>query len=154
MPPRIDILAVGSLAGDLRPVFDRYRRLLTTAVRLEVRQVREVAVGGRSESEVLREEGRRLLAAWPKNGTTVVLDEGGRSWDSPAFASAVQDWLARGMVTFVIGGSLGLADEIKARAHERLSLSAFTLPHQLARVVLAEQLFRAFKIARGETYHH
>ena len=57
-------------------------------------------------------------------------------------------------MTFVIGGSLGLADEIRQAAAERLSLSALTLPHQLARVVLAEQLFRALKIAHGQTYHH
>jgi 23S rRNA (pseudouridine1915-N3)-methyltransferase len=123
-------------------------------VRLGVREVRETPLRGRSPGEVLRDEGRRLVAGLPKGGTTVVLEVGGRRLDSEAFAVSLQAWMERGAVTFVLGGSLGLATEVVAAADESLSLSALTLPHQLARVVLAEQLFRALKIVRGETYHH
>ena len=154
MPERLEILAVGTLDGDLRPAFDHYRRLVGGLAQLVVREVREVSLRGRAPAEVLRDEGRRLAAALPARGTTVVLDGGGRSLDSEAFAVALQGWCRSGPVTFVIGGSLGLADEIRRAADATLSLSALTLPHQLARVVLAEQLFRALKIARGETYHH
>jgi len=153
MPPHIDILAVGSLSDDLRHAFEHYRRLLSSVVHLSVRSVREVSLKGRSEAEVLREEGRRLLAAWPRTGVVVALDQDGQVLSSPAFAAAVQQWLGQGSLTFVIGGTLGLSDEVKARAQKRLSLSALTLPHQLARLVLVEQIFRAVKIARGETYH-
>ncbi len=152
MPARIDILAVGSLSSHIRPAFDHYLRLLAGGV--SVREVREVALRGRSEAEVLREEARRLMPALGAGGVVVALDIGGREYDSPALAAKLQEWFARGGVTFVIGGSLGLGDEIAQRADESLSLSKLTLPHQLARVVLAEQLFRALKIVRGEKYHH
>jgi 23S rRNA (pseudouridine1915-N3)-methyltransferase len=154
VPPRIDILAVGKLGADLRPAFEHYRRLLGGSVRFEVREVRETPLRGRSADEVLRDEARRLMGALPGEGTTVALVVDGPAHDSESFARLLQGWLERGRVTFVIGGSLGLADEVRAAADSGLSLSAMTLPHQLARVVLAEQVFRALKIARHETYHH
>jgi 23S rRNA (pseudouridine1915-N3)-methyltransferase len=78
----------------------------------------------------------------------------GRALDTQAFAAWLQRAFERGGAGFVIGGSLGLAHEVLQRAGDELSLSALTLPHQLARVVLLEQLFRAGKILRGEPYHH
>ncbi len=154
MAARIDILAVGALSRDLRPSFDHYARLLAPLCDFGVREVREYALHGRSPADVVRDEGRRLLAAWPRRGLVVALAVDGATKDSPSLAGALQEWLGRGGVTFVVGGSLGLAPEVLARADERLSLSRLTLPHQLARVVLAEQLFRALKIARREPYHH
>jgi 23S rRNA (pseudouridine1915-N3)-methyltransferase len=154
VPERLEILAVGRLDADLRPAFAHYERLLAGLCRFSVREVREVSLRGRAAGEVLRDEGRRLLAALPADGAIVALDAGGRACDSEAFAARLQAWCVAGPATFVVGGSLGLADEVKAAAHELLSLSPLTLPHQLARVVLAEQLFRGLKIARGETYHH
>jgi 23S rRNA (pseudouridine1915-N3)-methyltransferase len=154
VPPRIDIIAVGKLGADMRPAFEHYRHLLASLVRIEVREVRETPLRGRSPDEVLRDEGRRLAAALPDAGTVVALAIDGRESDSETFSGGLQRWLERGPVAFVIGGSLGLADEVRRAADAELSLSRLTLPHQLARVVLAEQLFRALKIARRETYHH
>jgi len=154
VPERLEILAVGRLDADLRPAFAHYERLLGGLCRLSVREVREVPLRGRAAAEVLRDEGRRLLSELSPGGVTVALDAVGRTYDSEAFATRLRTWSEAGAVTFVVGGSLGLADEVKAAARESLSLSALTLPHQLARVVLAEQLFRALKILRGETYHH
>lgn len=154
MPPRIDILAVGTLDAHLRPAFEHYRRLLSGMVPVEVREVREVALKGRTPAEVQRDESKRLLQALPAQGTVVALDAPGAAFDSEAFAARLLEWLERSPVTFVIGGSLGLAPGVKESCGERLSLSPLTLPHQLARLVLAEQLFRALKIARNERYHH
>jgi 23S rRNA (pseudouridine1915-N3)-methyltransferase len=154
VPERLEILAVGRLGADLRPAFAHYERLLAGLARFTVREVREVPLQGRSPAEVVRDEGRRLLAALPAAGVVVALDVAGTPCDTAAFAGRLQAWTGRGPATFVVGGSLGLSDEVKAAAHELLSLSPLTLPHQLARVVLAEQLFRGLKIARGETYHH
>jgi 23S rRNA (pseudouridine1915-N3)-methyltransferase len=154
VPPRIDILAVGALDTHLRPAFEHYRRLLASMVTLEVREVRELSLKGRTPAEELRGEGRRVLEALPARGTVVALDAPGRAFDSETFAERLQGWLERPPVTFVIGGSLGLAPAVKEACGERLSLSPLTLPHQLARLVLAEQLYRACKIARNERYHH
>lgn len=121
---------------------------------LRVREVREYALRGRPAADVLRDEGRRLLAAWPRRGVVVALAVEGTPYDSLSLASQVREWLAWDGVTFVVGGSLGLAPEVLARASARFSLSPFTFPHQLARVVLAEQLVRALKIGRREPYHH
>lgn len=154
MPERLEILAVGRLDADLRPAFAHYERLIGGLCRMSVREVREVPLRGRAVAEVLRDEGRRLLSELSPGGIIVALDARGRGYDSEAFAARLRTWSEAGTVTFVVGGSLGLADEVKAAARESLSLSPLTLPHQLARVVLAEQLFRGLKIIRGETYHH
>ncbi len=154
MAARIEILAVGSLHRDLEPAARHYLDLLRPLAAVTMREVKEMPLRGRQGSEVLREEGRRLLAGWPKAPQVAALAINGRQLDSPAFAAWLQSAFERGGAGFVIGGSLGLPAEVLARADERLSLSTLTLPHQLARVVLLEQLFRAGKILRGEVYHH
>ena len=154
MPERLEIFAVGRLDADLRPAFAHYERLIGGLCRMSVREVREVPLRGRATTEVLRDEGRRLLSELSPGGIIVALDARGRGYDSEAFAARLRTWSEAGTVTFMVGGSLGLADQVKAAARELLSLSQLTLPHQLARVVLAEQLFRGLKIMRGETYHH
>jgi 23S rRNA (pseudouridine1915-N3)-methyltransferase len=151
---RVELLVVGSLHRDLAPAAQHYLDLLRPLMTVSVREVKEVPLRGRSEGEVLREEGKRLLAAWPQAPVVSVLAVDGRSADTHAFADLLQRAFERGGAGFVIGGSLGLAAEARERADGALSLSALTLPHQLARVVLLEQLFRAGKIVRGEPYHH
>jgi 23S rRNA (pseudouridine1915-N3)-methyltransferase len=123
-------------------------------LRLEVVEVREEPLQGRAVSEVLERERRRIEPHL--DGMVVAcLDRGGRSLDSEQLAA----WLDQRETTppqrtaFVIGGSCGLADVLVARADLVLSFGAITLPHQLARVVLAEQLYRATTILRGEPYH-
>ena len=154
MAARVELLVVGSLHRDLAPAAQHYLDLLRPHVTVTVREVKEVALRGRSQAEVLREEGKRLLAAWPQAPAVSALVVEGAALDTEAFAARLQRAFERGGAGFVIGGSLGLAAEVRARATATLSLSAMTLPHQLARVVLLEQLFRAGKILRGEPYHH
>jgi 23S rRNA (pseudouridine1915-N3)-methyltransferase len=151
---RVELLVVGSLHRDLAPAAQHYLDLLRPLMTVTVREVKEVPLRGRSEAEVLREEGRRLLAAWPQAPAVSALVVEGRWVDTPAFADRLQRAFERGGAGFVVGGSLGLAGEVRERAADELSLSALTLPHQLARVVLLEQLFRAGKILRGQPYHH
>lgn len=100
-------------------------------------------------------EGRRLLAKMPKDSKRIALCIEGQVVDSPALAAQMQRWTVEGAsrLVFVIGGSYGLSQAVKDAADWRLSMSAMTFPHQLARVMVLEQLYRSFQIAGGGKYH-
>lgn len=140
--------ALGAAAREYEARAARYWPLVVTEVR------EERARAGEAPAQLLRREGERLAAQLPDGGHMVVCDERGRGMDSPAFASWLQEKreLARD-ITFVIGGAWGLDESVRARADTLLALGPWTLPHELARVVLAEQLYRAGTILRGEPYH-
>ncbi len=92
-----------------------------------------------------------------KSGSYVIaLDEKGREYDSPTFASQIQSRMNESVRTlfFVIGGSYGLSEEVRTHANMTMALSKLTFPHQLVRLILVEQIYRAFSIIRGEKYHH
>lgn len=107
------------------------------------------------EAQVKQREGERLLAQLRSDAFVVALAIDGRTLSSEELSRQLQDLATYGRshVAFVIGGSLGLAPEVLARADLKLSFGRMTLPHQLMRLVLVEQVYRAFKIARGEPYH-
>ncbi len=109
--------------------------------------------GENAERTVKETEGERILKKC--EGYVVACDVRGRQMSSEAFAQRIDELMIGGASTmcFVIGGSLGLGEQVLKRADLRLSLSEMTLPHRLFRVVLLEQVFRAFKIMNGETYH-
>lgn len=121
---------------------------------LDVHEVREEPARGASADLVREREGERLLARVPTGADIVACDVDGATMRSDAFAQ----WLQRTResarsVALIIGGAFGLSDSVRARARSRLSLASWTLPHELARLVLAEQLYRAGTIVRGEPYH-
>ena len=109
----------------------------------------------------LDEDNTKLAAAIDsekeKLGTFIVaLDEKGKEYDSHAFADHIQSCMNESVRTlmFVVGGSYGLNDKVRSRANVVLALSKLTFPHQIVRLILAEQIYRAFTIIRGEKYHH
>ena len=104
---------------------------------------------------VLKKEGDRLVKFIGDKDHVTVLDIGGKKFDSVEFSEKLSDIMnsGRNTVDFIIGGSLGLDAEIKKRADMRLSFSDMTFPHQLMRVILLEQIYRAFKIINNEPYH-
>lgn len=121
---------------------------------LEVVEVKEEPGRGASAAVVMQKEGERLMARVPAAARLVLCDPGGDSLDSVSFAALVQEQRDRAEdIVFVIGGAHGLGEPVRARPHRRLALAPWTLPHELARLVLAEQLYRAGTIGRGEPYH-
>lgn len=120
---------------------------------LDVREVKEETARGAPADVVRQKEGERLNAR-TDGAAIVACDERGRQMPSDQFAKFLQDARERARdIAFIIGGAYGLADAVRDRAHTRLSLAPWTLPHELARLVLAEQLYRAGTIVRGEPYH-
>ncbi len=117
-------------------------------------EVREEPAKSATSDVVRSREAERLGAKVPPGAVLVCCDPGGRRMDSPAFASWLQEQRESARdVAFVIGGAYGLAPELLKRAALRIELAPWTLPHELARLVLAEQLYRAGTIVRREPYH-
>lgn len=107
-----------------------------------------------SAARIREEEGRQILAAVPVRAHVIAMDVTGRAWDTPALANRLQEWMQGGRdVALLVGGADGLSEGCLQRADARWSLSAHTLPHALVRVVLAEQLYRAWTILAGHPYH-
>jgi 23S rRNA (pseudouridine1915-N3)-methyltransferase len=107
--------------------------------------------------EVIEPEDDAALARrWPAGGEVIALEPGGVSWTTEELAQQIERRMTHGTrgLTFVIGGADGIPAALVKRADLRLSLSAMTLPHRLARLVLCEQIYRALTIIRGEPYHH
>jgi 23S rRNA (pseudouridine1915-N3)-methyltransferase len=120
---------------------------------LEVREVREEPARSAGADRVRDREGERL-AAQVEGADVVVCDERGKGMTSEDFARWLQESRERARdVAFVIGGAYGVAPAVRDRASRRLALAPWTLPHEMARLVLAEQLYRAGTIVRGEPYH-
>jgi 23S rRNA (pseudouridine1915-N3)-methyltransferase len=144
------LIAIGRMrAGPEAALFARYTARIRP--RLEVLELPE-ARG--SAAEIKRREAATLLAAVPAGAQVVALDQGGVQHGSEAFSVVLQAWLeAARPLCFVIGGAEGLDATTMERADHLLSLGAMTWPHLLARVMLAEQIFRARAIAAGHPYH-
>lgn len=121
---------------------------------LRVQEVREEPARSSSPDLVREREGERLLHVVPPGAQVVACDVNGRTMASEQFARWLQDLRERAVdVVFMIGGAFGLGHEVKARASAAIALAPWTLPHELARLVLAEQLYRAGTIVRREPYH-
>ena len=156
----ITILAVGRLKEKyLTDGAAEYLKRLSAYARVVVEEVNDESISDNlspAEAEKVKEkEGLRLLKRLRRDAYLVVLDQRGRMYTSEEMAG-VFDKLAlagKGDITFVIGGSLGLPITVLDKADLRLSFSSLTFPHQLIRIILLEQIFRWFKISRGEPYH-
>jgi 23S rRNA (pseudouridine1915-N3)-methyltransferase len=151
---RLRIVAVGrDRSGLYAPAVEEYARRIARYARFELVEVPEARKHA-GTPQAREEEAAAILSRLDARERVVALDERGSEETSVAFANRVGRWLQGGRdVALVIGGSDGLAPAILARAEERLALSQLTLAHRLARLVLAEQLYRAFTILRGEPYH-
>jgi 23S rRNA (pseudouridine1915-N3)-methyltransferase len=152
---RLVVAAVGKPRDrHLAAAIDEYETRAARYWPLVVAEVREASGRGVSPAETRRREGERLLERLPDGAMLVACDERGERLDSSDFAALLvgaRD--AARTVAFIIGGAYGLDDAVRRAAGRSLQLASWTLPHELARLVLAEQLYRAGTIARGEPYH-
>lgn len=154
-PTKISLIAVGKPRGPLAGAIGEYEQRVQHYFRYRAAEVREEpARHGTHPDQVRGEEGKRLLARVPAGAELVALDRTGRGWSSVQLAAHLASAGAAGVATaFLIGGAYGLSEGVLARADRLLSLSTFTLPHELARLMLVEQIYRAGTIARNEPYH-
>jgi 23S rRNA (pseudouridine1915-N3)-methyltransferase len=156
---KVTIAAIGRLkAGPEREILDRYLKRAEAAGRrlglaFAIREMPESRASSASQRK--DQEAAVLLGISPPGAPIVALDEGGKAMDSNGFARRLATWRDGGVpeVGFVIGGADGLGAELLERAEVRLAFGAMTWPHQLVRIMLAEQFYRAVTILAGHPYH-
>ena len=153
---RIHLIAVGTrMPAWVTEACNEYTRRMPRECTL---QLIEIPLSKRRKSQTseqaAEEEGQQMLAAIPKDCTVIALDVLGKNWSTPTLAGRLQDWLGSGRdVALLVGGPDGLSVGCLARADQKWSLSALTYPHPMVRVILSEQLYRAWTINAGHPYH-
>ena len=157
---KITIACVGKIKEKyLTAGIDEFTKRLTPFCKLETVAINEEKMPDNpspaEKEQVLEKETQRLLAIIPENSYVILLDVIGKQLSSPELASKIDALALNGNshITFVIGGAFGYTDALRKRADYALSFSKMTFPHQLARVMLCEQIYRAFQISAGTKYH-
>lgn len=153
---KIHLLAVGQkMPGWVEAGYDEYAQRMPPEVRLELK---EIAAGKRGKNadvaRILQDEGQRLQAAIPKSAHIVALDVKGKNFSTEQLAARLGEWMQSGQdIALLVGGPEGLSAECRDLAHEYWSLSALTFPHPLVRIIVAEQLYRAWSVLKNHPYH-
>ncbi len=156
---RINIVCVGKIKEKyLKLGIDEFKKRLSKYCKLEIIELEdEKAPENLSDKEMLmikEKEGKKILSKIKDNSYVIALAIDGKNLSSEELAETINKLGVRGIsnITFVIGGSLGLSDEVLSRADYKLSFSKMTFPHQLMRLILLEQVYRAYRINNGEPY--
>lgn len=157
---KITVVGVGKIKEKFyRDAIKEYEKRLSRYCRFEIIEVADEKTpdkAGQKEEELIKErEAQRILAKIKEDAYVCTLEIEGRKFSSESFAGWLEQTAINGRsnVVFVIGGSLGLHRSVLARSDQSLSFSDMTFPHQLMRVILSEQIYRAFRIINGEPYH-
>ena len=152
---RLLVVAVGQRVPDwAQTAWDDYAKRFPPEMRLELKAVKTEPRASKTLPALLAAERERIEAAIPRGARIVALDERGTSLTTVALATKLKAWqLENDVVALAIGGPDGLDPEFRQQAHERIRLSDLTLPHAMVRVLLAEQLYRAWSINAGHPYH-
>jgi len=153
---RLHLIAVGQrMPAWVEQGYEEFAKRLPADCAL---QLTEIPAGKRGKNadipRILQQEGERMLAAVPKSARVIALEVQGSAWSTEQLAQALDSWRQEGRdVALLVGGPEGLAPACAARAEQRWSLSPLTLPHPLVRIVIAEQVYRAWSILAGHPYH-
>jgi 23S rRNA (pseudouridine1915-N3)-methyltransferase len=157
---QIRVVAVGKIKENfLREGIAEYEKRLRPYAKVQVIELAEerrpVSASPASEASALEKEGERILGAIPDDFFVIALDRKGPGRSSEELAASFREWELSGQnqLAFIIGGDLGLSPAVLARSSQQLSLSRMTFTHPMARLLLLEQVYRAFRIIRGEPYH-
>ncbi len=156
---KIKIYAIGKIKDFYKTGVDEYVKRLSNYCKIEVLELKDEPISDKpSEAEILKAkniEGDRVLKILKPNEYLIGLDLNKKELDSEGFSAYLIKKLEDNgsSISFVIGGSYGLSDALKSRVNDSLSLSKFTFLHQMSRLILLEQIYRAFKIYNNETYH-
>lgn len=155
----ITVIGVGKIKEKyFTAAIDEYAKRLSRFVKLNIIEIPDEKIpdnaSDKEMEQIKQKEGAKILEKIPANSFAVTLCIEGKELSSTELAKKIADIsMTSSSITFIIGGSLGLCDEVKAKSALRLSFGRMTLPHQLMRVVLLEQVYRAFKINNNESYH-
>ncbi len=152
----IYLLAVGNkMPAWVNTGYTEYAKRLSGDCRLELIEIASLKRTKNANLDRIRLlEGEKLLAAIPKSSRVVALEVTGRSWSTEQLSRRLHEWMSGGQdISLLVGGPEGLSGECIARADEKWSLSPLTLPHPLVRVLLSEQLYRAYSILKNHPYH-
>ena len=152
----IQIVAVGKLKEKAtKALVDEYAKRLTAYTRIEITEVTDEPNSQLENARVKQIEGERILKAIKKDSYVVLLDLRGKEFTSENLARKIEEinTYHSSSITFIIGGSLGVSDEVRNRADCLWKLSDLTFPHNLVRIILLEQIYRSYKILNNEPYH-
>ena len=156
---KLSLHCIGKLsAAWLQDGAKDYAKRISRYLPLSIEELKEAKLGGKKADsrQIIQQEGAQLLARVPRGAYTVALDERGKLFSSAELADFLNQHMLNGTpeINFIIGGAYGLSDELKEMSQLRMSLTPMTLTHQMARVLLLEQLYRGMTIIRNEPYHN
>ncbi len=154
---RIKIIAVGKIKESYwNDAISEYTKRIQTHASLEIIEIKEESFSKKDNRETVKaKESENILKAIPENCYVIAMDETGKEFSSTEFSEKIESLkLTNSTISFIIGGALGLDKKIKKRADLTLSFSKMTFVHGMARVFLVEQIYRAFMISSGSTYHY
>ncbi len=148
----IKIICVGKIKENyFREAIEEYIKRISKYTKIDIIELSDYSF---DDKKTIREESNEIMKIINKNDYNILMDIKGNSLDSISFAKKLDETLIyKSNITFIIGGSLGVSDEIRNICDYKLSFSSMTFPHQLFRIILLEQIYRAFKIINHEEYH-
>lgn len=153
---KLFILAVGNKMPEwITRGFLEYTKRMPREATIALVEIKpEPRTTGKSVAQIMEAEAQRIESAIPKDVTRIVLDERGAHLNTKQLSQKMHDWLGGGRdIAFIIGGADGLHESVRGSANQLLALSALTLPHGMVRVLLAEQLYRAYSLLHNHPYH-
>lgn len=153
---KINLISVGNkMPSWVQQGYDEYAKRMPRDCSLVLKEILPSKRGKNSDvARITRDEGERMMAAIPSGAHIVTLDIPGKPWTTPELSQAMKRWLESGQnIALMVGGPEGLSDSVRELARESWSLSKLTFPHPMVRILVAEQLYRAWSILNNHPYH-